>query len=289
MTSLPLGVRDMITVAVAFAAGVLSGAFSMGGQVVMKPAIRMLGASALEAVGTTVPMILPTVASATVGYARHGYIDWRAVAWSAPPGAVAAVAGALAAPVIPGRGHLLQIATALMLLFSAQRIARESRPTPVPPGSDLPPVDTPKDGPGVQAGRWTGMIDSEAHRGTGRLIAVGTLSGTLSGLLGVGGGILMVPGFNQLLRLPLRVAVATSLVCAGVFAIPATITHSMLGTIEWRLALLLTVGAVPGARVGAALMIRASDRRLRLAVASLISLVAVSYAIGELAAVLGSR
>ena len=97
----------------------------------------------------------------------------------------------------------------------------------------------------------------------------------------------MVPGFNQVLRMPLRVAIATSLVCAGVFAIPATITHAAIGTIEWRTALLLTAGAVPGANLGARMAIRASDHRLRIAVATMIGLIAVTYAVGEAIALAG--
>jgi uncharacterized protein len=94
---------------------------------------------------------------------------------------------------------------------------------------------------------------------------------------------LMVPGFDHA-GMPLRRAIATSLVCAGIFAIPATITHAALGTIHWRFAILLIVGAVPGARVGASLSMRASDRRLQLAVGTMLLLVAVTYAAGEIAA-----
>src|SRR5687768_12450768 len=111
-SDLPWIVRDALTVALALAAGVLSGSFSMGGQVLMKPGIRILGASPLGAVGSTVPMILPTVAAATVTYHKRGLVDWRAVRWAAPPGALGAIAGSVLAPQVPGDGHLLQIATA---------------------------------------------------------------------------------------------------------------------------------------------------------------------------------
>jgi uncharacterized membrane protein YfcA len=114
--------------------------------------------------------------------------------------------------------------------------------------------------------------------------AVGTAAGALSGLLGVGGGVVMVPGFSQLVRMPLVTAIATSLVCAGIFAIPATITHSLLGTIEWRFAILLIVGAVPGARLGARLTTRAGDRRLEAAVGAVVTVIAITYAAGELLA-----
>jgi uncharacterized membrane protein YfcA len=274
MTELPWLVRDALTLVLAFVAGILSGAFSMGGQVLMKPGIRLLGTSALDTVGTTVPMILPTVASATVRYVRDGLVEWSAVRWAAPCGAVAAIGGSLAAPHVPGRGHLLQVATAVMMFVTAARTVRGRDPELIEeePGSTRSSV---------------AVVPATATSDRRRLLLVGAFAGGLSGLLGVGGGVLMVPGFNQVLRMPLRVAIATSLVCAGVFAIPATATHAAIGTVEWPTALLLTAGAVPGANVGARMAIRASDRRLRLAVATTIGLIAVTYAVGESIALAG--
>jgi uncharacterized protein len=97
----------------------------------------------------------------------------------------------------------------------------------------------------------------------------------------------MVPGFTQIAGLTLKRAIATSLACVGIFAVPGTITHALLGNIDWRFALLLTVGIVPGARLGAALTVRADDRRLQVVVGAFLSVTAIVYAAGEIAA-LGS-
>jgi uncharacterized membrane protein YfcA len=64
------------------------------------------------------------------------------------------------------------------------------------------------------------------------------------------------------------------------------ITHQLLGDIDWLFALPLTVAAVPGARVGAHLAIRASDRVLRVTVASVLGTIAVVYGAVELVALL---
>jgi len=91
----------------------------------------------------------------------------------------------------------------------------------------------------------------------------------------------MVPGFNQVVGLRLKETIATSLACVGIFAVPGMITHAFLGDIDWRFAILLAVGVIPGARIGAALAIRAERDRLRLVVASFLGLIAVIYLIGE--------
>jgi uncharacterized membrane protein YfcA len=70
----------------------------------------------------------------------------------------------------------------------------------------------------------------------------------------------------------------------GIFAVPGTITHALLGNIDWRLALLLTVGMIPGARLGAALTVRADDRRLHVVVGVFLGLTAIVYAAGEILA-----
>ena len=94
----------------------------------------------------------------------------------------------------------------------------------------------------------------------------------------------MVPAFTNWVGLPLKRAIATSLVCVGLVCIPGTITHQLLGDIDWLFALPLMVAAVPGARVGAHLAIRASDRALRITVASVLGTIAVVYGVVELVA-----
>jgi uncharacterized protein len=115
---------------------------------------------------------------------------------------------------------------------------------------------------------------------------IGLVAGLLSGLLGIGGGVIMVPAFSGLLSLSLKSAIATSLVCVGIFGVPAAITHAFLGDVDWRLAILLMIGVIPGARVGAALTLRTAERRLRLAVGVFLAVVALVYFVTETRALL---
>ncbi|HUQ39509.1 MAG TPA: sulfite exporter TauE/SafE family protein [Acidimicrobiales bacterium] len=240
----------------------------MGGATISTPAIRVLGASALTAVGTTLPSIIPSAVSGTLRYSREGLVLWDVVRWVAPFGVAASVGGALLSRVIPGEGHWLMLVTALLLGWTSWRMARTPATVPEAVEGEEPLVVPPP------------------HRAV--LPAIGLVSGAMSGLLGVGGGVLMVPAFTQLADIPLKTAIATSLACVGIFAIPGTITHAALGGIDWRFALLLGIGVIPGARIGAAAVMRTSDRRLRIAVASFLGLVAVLYAAGELADLLSS-
>jgi uncharacterized membrane protein YfcA len=258
----PSPLRDALTVTAGVATGVMSGAFGVGGAVISTPAIRLLGASAAVAVGTTLPSIIPGAISGAARYQPQGLIEWPLVGVTVPAGVLAAVAGAELAHVLPGGGHPLMIMTALLLLWSAVRLVRDA---PENERSRLHPT---------AARRRRLLVTS----------GIGAAAGLLSGLLGIGGGVLMVPGFRALLDVPIKRAIATSLVCVGCFAIPGTITHAVNDDIDWRFAVWLAVGVVPGAGLGAVLAMRADDHRLRMAFGSFLAVVAVIYGAGEVAA-----
>ena len=273
-------VRDALTVLLGGATGVLSGLFGVGGGVISQPGMRLLGLEPLIVIGTALPVIIPGALSGTRRYVREGLVRWPAVLATVPAGLVAAVAGGIAAEHVPGDGHLLQLITAGLLGLSSWRMARV-------PG---PPID-------AEAGEPLAETDApEAPRGLARHLpprdvlsryaAIGLLAGGLSGLLGIGGGVIMVPAFVQLTGMPVKAAIATSLACVAAFAVPGTVTHVILDHVDWRVVAALVAGVVPGARLGAALTIRTADRRLRVVVASFLGLTAVVYAIGELSALL---
>jgi uncharacterized membrane protein YfcA len=266
----PGPLRDALTVVAGVGTGVLSAAFGVGGAVISTPAIRLLGASASIAVGTTLPSILPSAATGTVRYASENLIDWRVVGWTAPAGIAASVGGSLLSRAVPGDGHWLMILTAALLGFTSWRMAQVPD-APAGPESDAEMAPR----AALPARRDRPMV----------LLAIGAAAGLLSGLLGVGGGVVMVPAFSELAGIPLKTTISSSLACVGIFAIPGTVTHAVIGGVDWRIALALGVGVIPGARLGAQLAIRAGDRRLRQAVALFLGVIAIIYAAGEIAAI----
>jgi uncharacterized protein len=258
----------VLTLLLGVATGVLSGMFGVGGAVISTPGIRVLGATPLEGIGSTLPSIFPSSIVGTLRYHREGLVLWRAVWWTAAFGAPAAVLGSLVTASIPGKGHLQMIATAGLVGLTAYRTTKQParRPASVSVG-DHPPNPAP-----VAIGGWW------------RYAIIGLAAGALSGLLGVGGGILMVPAFQGWLRMGLKETIATSLACVGLLAIPGTITHSLKHHIDWAFALPLCVGVVPGAQIGAHLAIKAADRSLRRFIGIVLGTIAAVYAAAELVA-----
>ena len=277
--------RTLLTLLVGVATGVLSGMFGVGGATVSTPAIRVLGVDAIDAVGTTLPSILPSALSGTLRYARDGLVRLRPVLWTSFSGIAAAVLGSLASHRVPGHGHVLMVATAALVGFTAWRMIRTARPEESVEEAEPETLAGMEAGEADAASRGLATVEQAvARREWWRFAVTGVGAGALSGLLGIGGGIVLVPSFSEWIGLSIKEAVATSLACVGILAVPSTITHAFLGDIEWWYAIALSIGVVPGARLGAMLAIRASERSLRLTVGTMLAVLAVVYAVGELLA-----
>ena len=115
------------------------------------------------------------------------------------------------------------------------------------------------------------------------MVGLGVVAGFLAGLLGVGGGLILTPGLTLGLRLPVKHAIATSLAAVAMMSTTALVTHIALGHIDWRFAVPLAVGIVPGARLGSRVTVGASEQAMRTSSGALLVLVAMVYLGTELA------
>jgi uncharacterized membrane protein YfcA len=112
-----------------------------------------------------------------------------------------------------------------------------------------------------------------------QLAAIGLAGGVLSGLLGVGGGIVMVPLLVLRAGYAQRDAHAMSLGAIVPISVAGILTYGIAGEIRLPEALALAAGAIGGARVGAGLLSRLGDRPLKLAFGSFLVAVAVLMAV----------
>lgn len=249
-----------IGVGVGFVSGVLAGLFGVGGGIVMTPGVQVLmGAPAIVAIATPLPAIFPTALAGAATYARRGELDARAAAWLAGPGLAGAALGAWATDLI--EPALILLVTAILLAWQAVRILRLDRP------DARDPVTTPS--PLV-------------------LGAVGLVAGVVSGLLGIGGGLVIVPALAGWLGMPLKRALGTSLLAIVAIVVPGTVVHAALGHLDLGIFASLTLGAVPGARIGAGIALGTRDRTLRLAVGGFLFTVALAYGVVQATSLLGA-
>jgi uncharacterized membrane protein YfcA len=250
-----------LTVLIGLVAGILSGLFGVGGGIVMTPGLTALaGLAPIVAVVTPLPVILPTAMVGAFTYRRAGEVDVRAAAWISSTGTAASAAGALLTEVVNARA-LLVVTAGLLGWQSIQILRGRSRPTSEA-GAPIPAV---------------------------ALALVGVMAGLLSGLLGIGGGLIIVPALAGILRMPLKRALGTSLVAVVVLVIPGTIVHAALGNLDWTAALFLVAGSLPGARLGATVALGTREQTLRTLVGTFLALVAIAYGIQQAAELVSSR
>jgi uncharacterized membrane protein YfcA len=94
-------------------------------------------------------------------------------------------------------------------------------------------------------------------------ILIGLAAGFASGLLGVGGGIILVPALVGLAGLDQHGAHATSLAAIVPIAAAGAATFAFSDDIDVTAAILLSIGSLVGAQLGARLMMRTSEALLR--------------------------
>ncbi len=234
--------------------GFAAGLFGIGGSLLATPLFRLSGVDPLLALATPLPGVIPTALAGVLAYHRHHLIQWKTAAWILLGGIPTTIAGALLTDWISGRS--LMIATGLLLLFVGFRFFGQSL-------QDTPEQTLPR--------------NALVRNFPLALIGVGLGTGLLSGLLAIGGGIVLVPALSLGFRLELKQALATSLVCVAGMAVPGTIVHAWLGHISTTLLLPFLLGSIPCAYVGAYVAIRLSSRSLRLLYGTAVSAFALYF------------
>lgn len=261
--------------AVGVGSGLLSGMFGIGGGILTTPAIRLLlGGTAIAAVASSLPPIILTSITGAVSYARSGLADVRSGLTIGGWGAVLAVLGAYLTRFIGG-GPLL-LATAVIIGYMAVDMALLAlRPRPEPSTPALAEADEV-----LAAAKPVRRTLTLTPRS---LAVVGCVTGLYAGLLGLGGGFIVVPVLTRWFGVPAKRAAGTSLVAIGLLSLPATVTHALLGHIDWRIALALSLTVIPGTLAGARVAKAATDRFVELGFAALLVAAAVVLAANEIA------
>jgi uncharacterized membrane protein YfcA len=168
-----------------------------------------------------------------------------------------AAAGGLLGGIVVGwlRGPLVQILFAATLVYACVHIVRSAR----------------------RPGGGSGAA------GTSRLRTLITFclcfsAGVLSGLLGIGGGIVVVPVLHLVLGLPFKSATATSNFMMGLTAVPALCGFVSRGDLDLYVAAPLAAGVLLGASIGARIMPRIKTPVLKMGFALLLAAAAFEMA-----------
>jgi uncharacterized protein len=245
---------------VADALGLLSGSlvgFSLGlvgggGSVLAVPLIiYVVGVPSVHiAIGTTAFAVAVNAAANLVSHARMGTVKWRCAGVFAAAGMVGAFGGSSLSKIVDGQ-KLLVLFAVLMLIIAAVMFVRRSA---------------------------EGEADVKLSReNLPRLLAVGLVTGALSGFFGIGGGFLIVPGLMFAAGLPIINAIGSSLVAVAAFGATAAFNYARSGLVDWHLAAIFIAGGIVGGLAGGRVARALGERRgtLNVVFAGVIVLVAI--------------
>lgn len=189
-------VHVIVHLAVGIGAGFLSGLFGVGGGVVIVPALVLwLGYDQRRAAGTSLAAIVPTASVGVVAYALSGEVDWIPAIVLAAGAIIGAQLGTWLLPRVP--------VPALQLAFTAVMIVVIVNLLVIIPARDDELTLTVLSGLG--------------------LAVLGIVTGVLSGLLGIGGGVIVVPALILLFGSGDLAARGTSLLMMIPAAVSGTI------------------------------------------------------------------
>ncbi|WP_137791650.1 sulfite exporter TauE/SafE family protein [Bacillus sp. E(2018)] len=213
--------------------GIFSGIFGIGGGFILTPVLILFGIPPLSAIGTSLMYSIGTSVSGVAAHLRFKNILWK-------PAAVLGIVGIGATQVahplvvwlekmgydetiIPIFYIVLLAYFALSLLYKQTKRKNDTQST------------------------------TEIHFSWPKAVFIGFTGGFISTTLGVGGGFVMVPMLISLMKFPSRKAVGTSLVSVFFIVSAGFLTYASSVQIDYKLGLLLILGALVGTQLGAKL------------------------------------
>jgi len=244
----------LIVLALGLTVGVLVGLLGIGGGVVLVPAlVYLLGYDQHLAQGTSLFILLPPIGlGALREYWRNGQVDLQAGICCAVGFLLGGYVGGRIAVPLPSRD--LQGIFGFFLILSAILLWRKTQATPngTPPAARVKTNTLP---------RVLGIT------------GIAAFCGIAAGMVGIGGGVLLVPLLGLLFGFSQHRAQGTSLVAlippTGILAF---LTYAQNGYVSWQTGVLLIPGVFVGGILGGHAARRLNPRRMRQVFAALMFL-----------------
>ncbi len=240
--------RVLMAAGVGVVSGFLSGLFGVGGGILIVPALVFaLGFEQRLAHGTSLAAVMPIATSGLVAFTIEDKVDWRVAAVLVVGAVLGVIVGTHLLHVLPRRW--LAIGFSVLLLATAVRLL-------------------------VDHSEATGRAPLSIV-GVLALIAIGLLSGALAGLLGVGGGIVLVPAMVVLLGIPGAVAKGTSLAVIIPTAVMGTVRNRKRHNADLRAAAAVGLAGVASGFPAGLIAARLDETASNVLFAVLLAIVAV--------------
>ncbi|MGZ3418568.1 MAG: sulfite exporter TauE/SafE family protein [Polyangiales bacterium] len=223
----------LLVASLSLAVGLSLGLLGGGGSILTLPMlVYIAGLDARAAIASSLLVVGVTSAVAVIAHARAGAVQWRVGGVFAAAAMVGAYVGGRVAHFVPATALLAGFAT-LMLVTSIAMMRGRRAP------------------------------EGEHRLAVARVLGVASLVGSMSGLLGAGGGFLVVPALALFGGLEMRKAIGTSLFVIALQSAAGFAGQAQNAHLDARLLAVVSAAAVVGTLGGARLARRVSPDQLR--------------------------
>ena len=261
----------LILLLAAYCAGLLGSLTGLGGGVVVIPVLTLgFGVDFHYAIGAALVASIATSSGSGSAYVKEGITNVRLGMFLEIATTIGAVCGAAVAIYL--NNNVIAIIYGLVLLLTAAMQQRRK--------SDHEGVMGSETARRLKLyGSWPqkdGTVKHYQLRHVGGGFGVMYVAGVLSGILGIGSGVLKVLAMDAMMKVPFKVSTTTSNFMMGVTACASAVIYVQRGIIEPGIACPVMIGVLFGALTGARLLKRMDVRVLRQIFCVAIVLVAVN-------------
>lgn len=258
---------------VGLAAGLFGSMMGLGGGVFLVPLLTLLLHLPIHtAIGTSLISVAATSIAATSLYTKARLTNIPLAVLLETPTVFGAITGAflaafLASPVLAAVFGILLIYVAYSLISRRHLVGDEVLAEETPDNLDSP---CPGSKNSLATSYYDRCLDRMVSYGITHVphgMGISFFAGAISGMLGIGGGILKIPTMHLVMGVPMRAAIATSSFMIGITAIASAPVYFYHGFVPPFIAAPTIIGTFLGASLGSELAQRTRVTILRYALA----------------------
>jgi uncharacterized membrane protein YfcA len=249
---------------VSVGASALGGMLGMASGIFIVPILSLFGGVDLRtAIGASIVSVIACSCGSAASFLEGGLTNVRLAIVLETATTLGALTGVLLVGLVPV-SLLYGLFAAVLLVSAHQMLARRSDPVGTSIAED---TGSWADRLGLHAsypGRTLGQSVAYQVQRLPRGMSLMYGAGLISALLGIGSGVLKIPAMDTALRLPIKVSSATSNFMIGVTAAASAGAYFMRGFVVPAIAGPVALGAVLGSVIGARILMRVSNEKLRI-------------------------
>ena len=280
-----LAVNGLVIVALGLVTGILSGLFGVGGGFLTTPLLIFYGVPPTVAAASSATQVTGASVSGLLAHTKRGGVDYKMGMVMVAGGAVGSGLGALLFRFFRSIGQIDVVINALYVILLGSigaLMARESWQAIKGGAAAAAQPRRRRHHPLVAAlpGRWR-FYGSGLYISPLAPLILGIVTGTLTMLMGVGGGFMLVPAMLYILGMSANVVVGTSLFNIVFVTILTTMMHALTThAVDMVLVLFLLIGSVTGAQMGTQFAGKARPEVLRMILAVIVLIIAFRMLFG---------